>query len=64
MAFLWLDVAVAVVGLVVLAGFGWALLRRVKALGREVAACGRRLGDGLAELEGTLGRTGQKGRGA
>lgn len=51
-----LDVAVAVVGLAVLAGFTWRLWRQVKILGRSVSGAAGR----LAEAQKALARVEQR----
>lgn len=51
MVWLAVDVALAVLGLAVLAALGWWLWRRVRALGRDVAAASDRLAAALGELE-------------
>ncbi|MGI8698249.1 MAG: hypothetical protein ACR2J0_03775 [Mycobacteriales bacterium] len=51
MAWIVLDVALAVAGLVVLGLLAFRLWRQVRALGREVVAAGERLGAAAATLD-------------
>jgi hypothetical protein len=51
MPWIGLDVALAVVGLAVLAAFSVRLYRQVRGFGREVSAAGERLGEALAGLD-------------
>ncbi|MHB2024612.1 MAG: hypothetical protein ACYCO3_15025 [Mycobacteriales bacterium] len=51
MPFVWLDVAVAVVGLLALGLVALKVFRQVRALGREVAAAGERISAQLSELQ-------------
>jgi heme exporter protein D len=61
--FVWLDVGVAVLGLVVLAGFALRLFRQVRGLAREVSRATERIGASLAELERRTGEgRGEPGR--
>ncbi len=48
------DVAVGVLGLVVLGLLGWRLWRQVRVLGRQVSAAGQRIAEATAELERTV----------
>lgn len=56
MPFVWLDLGAGLAGLVVLALVALKVFRQVKALGREVAAAGERIGNQLAELEAATRR--------
>lgn len=62
MPYIWLDIAVAVIGAAVLAAFAWRLFGQVRTLGREVASAAERIGGELAELERASEETGRAGR--
>jgi len=61
-AWIVLDVALAVAGLVVLGLLAFRLWRQARALGREVAAAGERLGVAAATLDGVTTGDGSSAR--
>jgi hypothetical protein len=46
-----IDIALAVLGLAVLAGLAWRLWRQVRQLGRDVGAAGERIASASQQLQ-------------